>query len=105
MLDAIVSRLRRPCLHYAKTLYLDAAAAEIASWTMQLLFSIVVLIEVCCSRESALGNINNTCGDILIIRVCIEHDFAEKETVDMILSLIKNDNVHVHKDVMCCLSR
>ena len=94
--DAITSQLKRPCLNYAKTVFLDEAAPEIATWSLQQMLLIIILIEVWCDRDSALGKPENTFADILVARVCEEHDFAKTNTVDKIVNFIRHDNVHVH---------
>ena len=87
--------------NYQKSVCLEEAKAELDTWSLHHFWSIPILIELCCDLYSALGELCNACGDVLIIRVCEYHDFTKKETVDIIIDLIRHSNAHVHYSGPC----
>lgn len=80
---------------YKRSLKLNDAVDEIDGWNSEQIRNINVIIEICCSEDSALGDIQNMFRATLVIRVCRDDDFAKKTTVDKVLPCIKSDRCHV----------
>ena len=75
--------------HYKRSVYLDEAAEVLNAWSKEDFERRLVLIEICCGENSALGRLHNMVGDVLHIRVTQRHDFTHGRTVNMIAACVR----------------
>ena len=52
----------------------------------------MVVIEVCCDHDSAMGRLENMLNHTLVIRVEKTDDFRKKGVVDQVLDCIRSSN-------------
>ena len=57
ILEVSISDIHRPRLNYSMAVYLEEAAEELATWSLQQFMSIAILIEVCCGRIDNIVNV------------------------------------------------
>ena len=86
---------------YVKTCDLDEAISELDSWTADDFLRNMIVIEICCGSDSALGRKSNMLDFTLVIRVTKKHDFRSKAVVDKVLKCIRSRNLHVWYSSPC----
>ena len=80
---------------YKRSLNLNEAVQELDGWSSEQWQSTNIVVEICCSVDSALGRLENMFEGTLLSRACRSNDFSKTATVGLVLRCNKTNRCHV----------